>query len=260
LEILKFATPWLLFWPYGFRLAWENRNWGWAKLLLVWAGVYLLAILVMSSKLPWYVLPLYPTLALAAGAQLAEVWNWPSRKFYPPVWSIGLSLIALGGLAFSVYFGILATADRSLAVIFASVALTMTMAAVLVARRDLQFLLILFWGMYISMLLFMTSPYWSGQLKEAFPVKDVAAILKRGTPENQLIYASFPSLRPSLDFYSDRQVIPASGSQLKHHWEQDQNPYLLLDTTTDKLLNLKSSHRVGRATGWVLITKVLSNK
>jgi hypothetical protein len=97
-------------------------------------------------------------------------------------------------------------------------------------------------------------------LKEAFPVKDVAAILKRGTPENQLIYASFPSLRPSLDFYSDRQVLPASHSQLKHHWEQDQHPYLLLDTTTDKLLNLTSSHRVGKAPGWVLITKVLSNK
>jgi 4-amino-4-deoxy-L-arabinose transferase-like glycosyltransferase len=260
LEILKFATPWLLFWPYGFRLAWENRNWGWAKLVLVWAGVYLLAILVMSSKLPWYVLPLYPTLALAGGAQLAEVWNWPSRKFYPPVWSIGLSLIALGAIALSVYFGILTAFDRSLSVLFASVALTMTMAAVLVARRDLQFLLILFWGMYISMLLFMTSPYWSGQLKEAFPVKDVAAILKHGTPENQLIYASFPSLRPSLDFYSDRQVIPASHSQLKHHWEQDKHPYLLLDTTTDKLLNLKSTKTVGRYPGWVLITKPLSNK
>lgn len=258
LEILKFSAPWLLFWPYGFRLAWENRNWGWAKLVLIWAGVYLFVILVMVSKLPWYVLPVYPALALAGGAQLAEVWHWPSRKFYPRVWSIGLSLLALGAIAFSVYFGILAAGDLSLTVIFASVALTMIMAAVLVARRDLQFILILFWGMYISMLLFMNSPYWSGELKEAFPVKPVAAILNRGTPAHQLIYASFPSLSHSLNFYSDRQVIPASGSQLKQHWEQDQQPYLLLDTSTLKQLNFKSTKTLGTAPGWVLITKGLS--
>jgi hypothetical protein len=63
----------------------------------------------------------------------------------------------------SFYFGITSAAERSLSMIFASVALTMTISAVLVARRDLQFILILFWGLYVSLLLFMTSPYWIGQ-------------------------------------------------------------------------------------------------
>lgn len=159
-QILKFSAPWLLFFPYGLQLAWKNHNWGWAKLVLVWVGVYFLAISVMATKLPWYVLPVYPALALASGAQLAEVWNWPSRKSFPVLWSIGLSLMALGAITLSVYFGIREAADWSLSVIFASVALTMTMAAFLVARRDIQFILILFWGTYISLLLLMSSPYW----------------------------------------------------------------------------------------------------
>lgn len=254
-EILKFSAPWLLFWPYGLRLAWENRNWGWAKLLLVWVGVYLLAILMTITQLPWYVLPIYPGLALAGGVQLTEVWNWPSCKSYPRLWRISLIVLAVGAIVLSIYFGIQKDIDQSLPLIFASVALTMAMAAVLITRRDLQFILILFWGMYISLLLLMTSPYWIGDLAEAYPVKPIAAILKLGTPEGQRVYASLPSKRPSLNFYSDRRVIPATQAELKQRWQHEQHPYLLLDTQTFKKLSLKPSRKVGTAPGWVLITK-----
>lgn len=254
-EFLKFSTPWLLFFPYGFWLAWENRNWSWAKLVLVWSSIYALAILVTLSQLPLYVLPVYPALALATGAKLAEVWNWPTRQSFPRIWSFGLVLFALGALVFSVYFSVSADRSQSLSVIFASVALTMSITAVLVARRDLQFILILFWGTYISLLLLMTSPYWSWELKEAYPVKPIAGILKRGTPEGQLIYAAFSSKRPALNFYSDRQVIPASASELEQRWEQDPQPYLLLDIKTNKQLKLEGARLVGKAPGWVLISK-----
>jgi 4-amino-4-deoxy-L-arabinose transferase-like glycosyltransferase len=255
-EILKFSTPWLLFWPYGLRLAWENRNWGWAKLLLVWTGVCILAIAVTLTQFPWYISPVYPALALAGGVQLAEVWHWPSRQSYPRIWSSGLLLIALGAIALGVYFGIILEAsDRSLALIFASVALTMVLAAILVARRDLQFILILFWGTYISMLFFMTTPHWIGQWEKAYPVKPIATILNSRTPKGQVIYASFPLERPALNFYSDRQVIPASNSVLKQHWEQDRQPYLLLDTKTLKQLNLGAGRPVSKFPGWVLITR-----
>jgi 4-amino-4-deoxy-L-arabinose transferase-like glycosyltransferase len=185
-QILKFSVPWLLFWPYGLRLAWENRNWGWAKLLLVWGGIYVLAILVMVNKLPLYILPVYPALALAGGAYLADVWNWPSRQSYPRLWSVGSIALALAAIAGSIFFAIQLHTDRSLSVIFASVALTLIVTAVLVARRDLQFIVILFWGMYISLLLFMTSPYWIWEFKAAYPVKEIATIIPFGT--------SFPSV------------------------------------------------------------------
>ena len=254
-QIVKFSVPWLLFWPSGLRLAWENRNWGWAKLVLVWAGGYVLANLVLVNQLPWYVLPIYPALALAAGAYLGEVWNWPSRRLYPRFWSIGLIVLALSAIAATLVFGVLPLTDRSLSVIFASVALTMIIAAALVARRDLQFIPILFWGTYVSLLLFMTSPYWIWELENPYPVKEIAAILQRGTPEHQTIYASFSSERPSLKFYSERQVMPASTAKLKQHWRQDKPPYLLLDTQTFEQLKLEPARRVGQTPGWVLITK-----
>lgn len=195
-EIIKFSAPWLLFFPYGLRLAWENRNWGWAKLILVWSSVYFLAISLMFPKLPWSVLPLYPALALAVGAQLTEVWHWPSRhKSFPRFWSLGLLLLALGGIGGSVYFGILTGVDHSLPVILAAVALTMIMAAVLVAKRDLQFILILLWGMYVSLLLFMTSPYWIRQLETTEPVEPIATIFHQKTSEGQMIDASFLQTR-----------------------------------------------------------------
>jgi len=254
-ETLKFCTPWLIFFPYGLRLAWENRNWGWGRLVLVWAGVYVFAILVMLAKLPWYILPVYPALALASGALLTEVWNLPSRKSYPRLWTTGLSLLAIGAIIGSAYFGIFGVANRSLSVILAAVALTMAMAAILLTRRDLQFILILFWGTYISLLLFMASPYWIGQLQEAYPARSLGLLLQRTTPSNQVIYASFPSASSSLNFYSDRQVIPTSNSELKQRWAKEKVPYLLLDDTTNKQLNLKSPRLIERVAGWVLITK-----
>ncbi|HEY9891186.1 MAG TPA: glycosyltransferase family 39 protein [Candidatus Sericytochromatia bacterium] len=254
-ELLKFSIPWLVFFPYGLRLAWKNRIWGWAKLVLVWASVYGLAILVMLTKLSGYILPLYPALALASGALLTEVWHLSSRKSYPPVWKIGLSFLALGTIIGSLYFGIFDPVNRQLSIIFASVGLTIAMAAVLSARRDLQFISILFWGMYISLLLLMTSPYWIGEFQPTYPIKPLADLVRRGTPNDQVIYASFPVARPSLNFYSDRQIIPASISQLKQLWEKEQSVYFLLDKETYQPLSLPSKRLVDQLPGWVLIAK-----
>jgi 4-amino-4-deoxy-L-arabinose transferase-like glycosyltransferase len=71
LEIAKYSLPWLIFLPHGVKLAWVNRNFSWGKLTLVWTGIYLLAISLMKTKLPWYVIPLYPGLSLLIGVSLS---------------------------------------------------------------------------------------------------------------------------------------------------------------------------------------------
>lgn len=257
LEILKYTWPWLLLLPQGWRLAWENRNWSWAKLVLVWSTVYLLAISVMGTKLPWYVFPIYPAVALTGGAQLAEVCHyWPRGQCYPRSWIVGLGLLGVVAFGGSLYFGGLGgEINQPLQLVLASAALTLLIAGVLMAQKDLQFISILFWGMYVSLLLFMTSPHWVWELAEAYPVKPVAAIIERSTPSGKIIYTSFPYGRPSLNFYSDRQVIPASGSELTQHWEQNSQPYLLLDADTLKQLNLKGVKRLGATAEWTLITR-----
>ncbi|WP_199246484.1 glycosyltransferase family 39 protein [[Phormidium] sp. ETS-05] len=268
LEILKYAWPWLLFWPYGLRLAWENRILGWGKLILVWTGVYLLVISVMSTKLPWYVLPVYPAVALACGAWLAQVWLGSDtysvsplnpalrRRLYPRFGVAVLALLAVAGWASSVYFGFFAHAGRALPVTLVAVALTMTVSGFLFYRQDRQFILILFWGMYVSLSLFVSSPSWVWELGEDYPVMPVAAMIQRQVPPDEAVLTDYPNHRPSLNFYSDRRVIAgATPEQIQRYWEENPQPYLLLQEKAISELNLKHSKQVAAAGGWILVTR-----
>jgi 4-amino-4-deoxy-L-arabinose transferase-like glycosyltransferase len=256
LEILKYTWPWLLFLPQSLRLTWENRNLNWARLVLVWSIVYLIAISLMGTKLPWYVFPIYPSLALAFGAQLAEIESFTTTpSSFPRSWVAALSIMAVVATTGIIYFrwGTLPKPDLQL--IFAAVAVTMTLAAILVRQGDKQFLKILLWGTYISLLLLMKSNYWVWELGEAFPVKPVATMIQRETPKLTKIYTSFPYRRPSLNFYSDRIVIPASSDELQKHWQSQEQSYFLLDEAALKKLHLNSAKVIDQASGLTLVTK-----
>ncbi|MBE9181748.1 glycosyltransferase family 39 protein [Oculatella sp. LEGE 06141] len=264
LEVIKYSAPWLLFLPLGFRLTWFNRNLSWAKLVLVWSGVYFLSISVMVTKLPWYVLPLYPALALVTGAQLAMMWKrglpvgakYDPYSAYSPVWFGAFVLLAAAGWIGMLYFGMWSdTPEPDLQVVLASVGLTMTAAAVLVVRQNPQFIAVLLWGMYISLLLLMVSEHWIWELAESYPVRPVAAIVQQHTPPGTKIYTSYEYSRPSLNFYSDRQVIALSRRQLQQRWQKDLQPYFLLDEAATAALALDSSKVLETVQGWTLLTK-----
>ncbi|MBD2356838.1 glycosyltransferase family 39 protein [Tolypothrix sp. FACHB-123] len=254
-EIALCAWPWLLFVPQSLRLTWENRNLSWAKLVLVWIGVYLVIILGMGSKLHWYLLPIYPGLALALGAQITETENLPLLTSYPRSWIAGLSLMALAGSAGSIFFSAGATPKTDLQVISAAVALTMTLAAIYAERGDGQFLKILFWGTYISLLLLMKTNYWVWELGNAYPVKPVASMILQANPSVKQIYTSFPYSRPSLDFYSDRKITPATLGELEYYWHYKGQSYFLINESAYKSLRLNSVKIIGQAEGWKLITR-----
>ncbi|MBD2385869.1 ArnT family glycosyltransferase [Cylindrospermum sp. FACHB-282] len=256
IEIIKWTWPWLLFLPQSARLTWENRNLSWAKLIIVWSGVYLVLISLMSTKFSWYLFPIYPSLALAFGVQLAETENLPIlSSSYPRAWVAGLAILAVVASGGSIYFSWDSPPKTDLQMIFAAVALTMTLSAILAERGDGQFLKILFWGSYISLLLLMKSNYWVWELGEAYPVKPVAAMIKRANPADREIYTSFAYHRPSLDFYSDRTIIPASLGELQYYWQYNGQPYFLLNTSALDNLQLESIKLVDQAEGWKLITK-----
>ncbi len=263
LEILKYGLPWLLFLPWGFRLAWENRALGWAKLVLVWPVGFLFVISLMSTKLPWYVLPVYPAFALVVGALLAEVWNFSDlvsfrqvNRPYPKLWTVLLGLVAIAGWAGSFYFSNLGLEPEPyLQLILAAAALTLTTAMILAAQQDCQFIPVLIWGSYLSLLLLMLSPYWVWELNEQFPVQPVAAILRQGTPPGQQIMTTYPNTRPSLDFYSDRQIIPTPTATIQHRWRNDPQAFLLTDQTTLNQLDLTPIKRISQAEGWILVGK-----
>ena len=281
LEILKYAWPWLLFWPQGLRLAWQHQNLSWAKLILVWTGIYLVAISVMTTKLPWYVLPLYPALALVVGRYLAEVWREGDRDM--GLWKLGkvqrgnsdyfvkptpdqlvpifILLAIIAGIGYCYFGGMLYFINlnlipkRDLQFTFGSLMLTMSFAAVLISQKDRQFLMVLFWGMYLSLLLFFTSNYWVWELNEDFPVKPVAAILQEGTPPGEHIYMDHPVGRPSLNFYSDRHIHAVDQTTLKTKWETLEQPYLLLKEDTFSKFQFNNVKKIYQTPDWVLITK-----
>ncbi|UBF26954.1 glycosyltransferase family 39 protein [Kovacikia minuta CCNUW1] len=281
LEILKYGLPWLIFLPWGCRLVWENRSMGWAKLVLVWTIGYLGAISLMSTKLPWYVLPVYPALALVIGMQLSQVWN--SADFlgipqsrqgkYPRGWVVLMGLVAIASWVATFYFGGLGTAPQlDLQLILSVAALTLTAATILVACRDSQFIVVLLWGVYLTLMLLMMSRYWVWELNEAYPVKPVAEMIqqslrKQNAPPRQVVITTYPTFRPSLDFYSDRRVIPAAqlppasdspastAKKIQNYWQQTPHPYLLTDPATLKQLKLEAVQQLGTAKSWLLVTR-----
>ncbi len=275
LEVLKYGAPWVVFLPQAWRWLWENRRLSWAKLLLVWSVGYFGVISVMTTKLPWYVLPLYPVLALTVGAQLAELWNLEDflgvrygveegaarSPGYPRLWGLCLSVVAIAGWGATLYFGGYGgkgsqTALPELQVLCGAIALTLSVAALLIYRRDSQFILVLLWGMYVSLILFVCSPYWVWELGEDYPVKPVAALVQQNTSPGQIIYTSHTRHRPSLDFYSERFVRSMPLDQIKQRGQQDASLYLLVKPDEIPALQLPAHQILGESEGWVLLTLI----
>lgn len=277
LEIIKFGAPWLLFWVGGLGLAWRDRNLSWARLTLVWTAVYLVAVSAMNTKLPWYILPIYPVLALAVGNYLAVVWyegdydtgRWRKTRRtrysdYPcprpdRLWPL-FGILAFAAWLGCLYFGGMLSvidaesSDINLQLTCASVALTMAVTTLLLVERDRQFLVILAWGMYLSLLLFVSSNHWVWELGESYAVKPVAHLIQQHTPPAAEIYTSYPHSRPSLNFYSDRQVHPVDNQTLQHHWQNLSSPYFLVDQKTINTLQLEHLKILGTAEGWILVS------
>jgi 4-amino-4-deoxy-L-arabinose transferase-like glycosyltransferase len=158
LEMGKYTWPWAVFLPHGCQLIWENRQFSWAKLAIAWTIIYLCVLSLLPTKLSSHLLPIYPALGLIVGAQLAEAWDWSLSRPYPRTWILGLGWLGLTGLFGSLYFGSLATPiDWYWQIVLASAAFTCLIATMLLIQRDKQFILILLWGSYISLLLFIAS-------------------------------------------------------------------------------------------------------
>ncbi|WP_411053808.1 hypothetical protein, partial [Tritonibacter sp. SIMBA_163] len=63
-------------------------------------------------------------------------------------------------------------------------------------------------------------------------MKPVAMLIQDQVPESAPIYTSFDYERPSLNFYAQKQILPATLEQLQYYWEKDPGTYLLVDPET----------------------------
>ncbi|WP_017652895.1 ArnT family glycosyltransferase [Fortiea contorta] len=248
IELLKYSFPWLLFLPGGLYLALKKRQTSWGSLILVGTIIYLGTISIMGTKLPWYIIPVYPFLALAVGANLHEIWQ--RNQFKSLILTLFTAIIAIASLGGCAYFII---AEPQPILIIMSVVLTISMGVVawLMKKSDRNFILALFSGMYLVLLLFVSSQSWIWELNEAFRVKPVAELIRQHVSPGTQIYTSFAYNRPSLDFYSDCKVTTANLEVLRQMLEK--KSYLLLDQDTLPKINLSNSKIKGEAQGFTLI-------
>jgi len=71
--------PWTLLIPAALKQGKENRRDPTILFLLLWAGIPFLFFSLSSSKLPHYILPIYPPLSLLTGAAVNKIIEDPSR-------------------------------------------------------------------------------------------------------------------------------------------------------------------------------------
>ncbi|MEO0456592.1 MAG: glycosyltransferase family 39 protein [Cyanobacteria bacterium P01_A01_bin.114] len=244
LELLKYSWPWLLLWPGGLWLAWQHRRHAWGQLIWVGSALYLGTISIMGTKLPWYVIPLYPFMALAIGAQLADLWQ---RNRVPRWLGWVLAVLAIVMLGGGSYIG-WAEGESGLIAIAVALSVTLSWTAVAVFRCDRAFAIPLIAGFYLTLLIFVNSDLWVWELNEAYPVKPVAEMVRSQTPEGAEIYTTFAYSRPSLDFYSARRVIAVKPQHLDDYWQP--NTYFLLE----RLEELPPFRNLGTAEGLALIS------
>lgn len=236
-ELLKSAWPWLLFLPWGARQIWQQRNLSYGRLLLVWPLGFLAVISMMGTKLPWYVMPIYPALALIVGLVLAEAQigspldGRHTPYPYPVAWAWGmglLAIIAVAGLGY-IHFN---TTQPSLLWPIGMIAATMLLSFGLICRQDGQFVAVLIWGWYLGLLLLVNSPDWSWELSHDFDVRPIAGMIQRHVPEGDPVYLVHPLNRPALSFYSDRRTESlTSDSRFKTRWKSEFGYFLIGDQT-----------------------------
>jgi 4-amino-4-deoxy-L-arabinose transferase-like glycosyltransferase len=257
LEIAKYSLPWLIFLPRGVKLAWSNRHLSWGKLTLIWGLIYLLAISLMKTKLPWYVMPFYPAFSLLVGISLGQLWQTTRHNRQPAyIYQISLGFIALVCWLGSGYYGLIAPESQTdLALILLVAGIGFALATALLWRHQRHFILVMAGGFYLALLMLFNSSHWLWELNNDFPVKPVAAVLQGRTPPLSKIYTNYPYFRPALDFYSDRIVIPQSNEELETRWQESSPVYLLINSDILPLPQLKDQEVLGSGVSWQLITR-----
>ncbi|MFN7900692.1 MAG: ArnT family glycosyltransferase, partial [Synechococcaceae cyanobacterium] len=206
-ELIKGLFPWLPLAGLGVREAWRRGQTRCCQLLLVPSGLYLLAISITQTKLPWYILPLLPFVALAAALPLAESWRGASL-LQRPFWVATWALLALIGLVVALRLLALPGQGSWLPVVsLAALAFGLT-ALFALQGRPRALVVSLLAGQLLALLALFSSPHWLWELAESFEVRPVAALLSRHVRPHATVLITYPGGRPSLDWYCHCSVLP----------------------------------------------------
>lgn len=249
IELIKYSFPWLIFLPGALILAVKQWSESWAKLFLTGVILFFGTITLMETKLPWYIMPLYPFFALGIAAYLNEI---STLKKSRSKFLIGIFLmLSVAALLGGIY---LLIEDEQMILVLAAlgVFLTLLFAARQYQKKSAKFAITLAIGLYISLGIFINSNAWIWELNEAFSVKPIGNLIKENTPSNTIIYADIPYSRPSLDFYSERQVLADNQENLQQRAKT--SSYLLIDRDNFQNFQLFNAKILGESERFILVS------
>ncbi len=222
-HLLAFAVA---FWPGSLFAAmavpfvWLRRRSAPVRFLLCWIVPHWLVFELIATKLPHYVLPTYPAIALLAAAAVAQpggwrrplaVWGRALLLFYGALWlAVGLTLAAAGPVLLWRLQHELSLVSLLIPVL--SVPLLLLSAVLVLRRRVLDGLLsvcgaavIIYFGLFTAVLPQLDAIWLSPRIAET-------VALVRPCPDSVLASASFSE--PSLVFLQgqDTRLVNASAA------------------------------------------------
>jgi len=223
LEVLKGGGPWLALWPFGVAMAWRQRRQRGGRWALGLTLVGAAMVLPLRTQLPWYSLLLWPPFCLICAPVLVELVARSRPRLVPRFWiGLGLLLLLAWGLIGIARSGLVsqpwATALAA-ALPPAALPLPPTLGLGLVGGGLLLLTGQRSWrlagagltvgSVWLTLLLLMAGPLWLWELNESWPVRPVAALVRRQPlPAGEEVRIWRGPERPSLSWYLQRPVRP----------------------------------------------------
>jgi 4-amino-4-deoxy-L-arabinose transferase-like glycosyltransferase len=259
LVILVGFAPWTLYLPGALPpivrpSAWSSRT---NALIVAWIAVPLIAFTAAATKLPHYVLPIWPALALVVAATIAganERRGCRSRAFTIGEWMIvtlivaeATSLIVAGRTVAIAGLGRIAPATAAL--------LLVSFAPALYAQRRMRPVVAAWsWMGGTSLMAVWVGLVVAPVIDRAKIVPEVAGAVRRAAPADTPIFA-YQFMEPSLVFYSGRRVVPLDSDVDLARWSREGGRSVLV-APRDAISAFEQKHgslrleEIGAKKGW----------
>ncbi len=250
-HVASLDHPWLFALVPAAWGAWKQRRNPVVRLALCWGLGVLGAFSLAATKLPWYVVPAYPAIALLLGGYLDRLIDHP-RSSRPLAWAwlaLGVAVI-IGGV-------LLAGSPRpdqayALAALILGIGLILGGGLIAWGRQAGPWVVL--GATYFTILaLLPASLRWEARF--AADLRPLATASHAQVAEGLGILYVSETTRPAFVYYLDRPEVLVTRESLPERWEA--NPAALLnDADWEAMaLRLPGARAVASASGMVLVTR-----
>lgn len=250
-HIAALDHPWFVALVPAVIWAWQKRRERMVRLAIIWGLGVLGAFSLAATKLPWYVVPAYPAIALLLGAWLDRAFETP-LAFRPLGWTwllLGTLLLPL-----SLWLWLSAGPDGAFALAAVILGLGLALGGALIVRKRPRGVWVVAGATLLTLLAMMpASLRWEARF--AADLRPLAEASRSQVSEALgLLYVS-ETTRPAFIYYLDRREILTSREELPESWEA--NPAALLTEADWRFLaeRLPDARVLASASGVVLVAR-----